>query len=612
MESLCLSLFSKNLNYFQDNYLEIYEKIINFKELLDTNKISQRYELRYENQTFYIFDLTTNLILNTPNPSIKTIIPISTEVFDNNFLKSQSFTPENKKSIDNLKKLIDPTKFDFLAKQKTKASKFIFIGIDISHKFIDTINKVNCDYYMIIEPDIELFYLSLFTIEYTKIAVNKKIIFSILDNDEIITKKLEEFYNLDFSKNHIYQYIENNNSYKFIFNTISTFLFNINPLKYTYTSMLNDIKQKNINIRKYKTLDLNNNNLKNKSILILSSGPSIQNNIKKIKKYKDKFIIIAFAQTLKLLEKHNLKPDIVTIIDSSKRMENYFKLSNKKFLNKVKLFANNTVYPNIFSYFKQKNVYLFDKKEDNLFGITVGETTYHLALKLKVKSIYLLGVDLAFDKKNNAYEENHISNNTTNNYKYLTTKEDPLSSIINIKGNLRDTVDTNIFFKQLIENYNYISNTFNLNNIKVYNLSDGAYLDNTIKFRKYKKLSNLKKLNKRIKLKMKSIKIDKKLSKDEISYIDELLIDNIFSKNINTKYQFLLSLNTIVQTTLTIDTSNIYSIHRQHICYNYFNITINFINYIIYSNYEFDYNKIFEILIFQIESILKEYKDYLN
>ena len=611
MESLCLSLFSKNLNYFQDNYLEIYEKIINFKELLDTNKISQRYELRYENQTFYIFDLTTNLILNTPNPSIKTIIPISTEVFDNNFLKSQSFTPENTKSIDNLKKLIDPTKFDFLAKQKTKASKFIFIGIDISHKFIDTIDKVNCNYYMIIEPDIELFYLSLFTIEYTKIAANKKIIFSILDNDEIITKKLEEFYNLDFSKNHIYQYIENNNSYKFIFNTISTFLFNINPLKYTYTSMLNDIKQKNINIKKYKTLDLNKNNFKNKSILILSSGPSIQNNIKKIKRYKDKFIIIAFAQTLKLLEKHNLKPDIVTIIDSSKRMENYFKLSNKRFLNKVKLFANNTVYPNIFSYFKQKNVYLFDKKEDNLFGITVGETTYHLALKLKVKSIYFLGVDLAFDKKNNAYEENHISNNSTNNCKYLTTKEDPLSSIINVKGNLRDTVDTNIFFKQLIENYNYISNTFNLNNIKVYNLSDGAYLDNTIKFTKYKKLSNLKKLNKKIKLNTKKLKVDKKLSKDEISHIDKLLIDNIFSKNINTKYQFLLSLNTIVQTTLTIDTSNIYSIHRQHICYNYFNITLNFINYIIYSNFEFNYNKVFQLLSNQLKTILEEFTNTL-
>lgn len=611
MESLCLSLFSKNLNYFQDNYLEIYEKIINFKELLDTNKISQRYELRYENQTFYIFDLTTNLIFNKTNPSIKTIIPISTEVFDNNFLKSQSFTPENTKSIDNLKKLIDPTKFDFLAKQKTKASKFIFIGIDISHKFIDTIDKVNCNYYMIIEPDIELFYLSLFTIEYTKIAANKKIIFSILDNDEIITKKLEEFYNLDFSKNHIYQYIENNNSYKFIFNTISTFLFNINPLKYTYTSMLNDIKQKNINIKKYKTLDLNKNNFKNKSILILSSGPSIQNNIKKIKRYKDKFIIIAFAQTLKLLEKHNLKPDIVTIIDSSKRMENYFKLSNKKFLNKVKLFANNTVYPNIFSYFKQKNVYLFDKKEDNLFGITVGETTYHLALKLKVKSIYFLGVDLAFDKKNNAYEENHISNNSTNNCKYLTTKEDPLSSIINVKGNLRDTVDTNIFFKQLIENYNYISNTFNLNNIKVYNLSDGAYLDNTIKFTKYKKLSNLKKLNKKIKLNTKKLKVDKKLSKDEISHIDKLLIDNIFSKNINTKYQFLLSLNTIVQTTLTIDTSNIYSIHRQHICYNYFNITLNFINYIIYSNFEFNYNKVFQLLSNQLKTILEEFTNTL-
>ena len=611
MESLCLSLFSKNLNYFQDNYLEIYKKIINFKELLDTNKISQRYELRYENQTFYIFDLTTNLIFNKTNPSIKTIIPISTEVFDNNFLKSQSFTPENTKSIDNLKKLIDPTKFDFLAKQKTKASKFIFIGIDISHKFIDTIDKVNCNYYMIIEPDIELFYLSLFTIEYTKIAANKKIIFSILDNDEIITKKLEEFYNLDFSKNHIYQYIENNNSYKFIFNTISTFLFNINPLKYTYSSMLNDIKQKNINIKKYKTLDLNKNNLKNKSILILSSGPSIQNNIKKIKKYKDKFIIIAFAQTLKLLEKYNLKPDIVTIIDSSKRMENYFKLSNKRFLNKVKLFANNTVYPNIFSYFKQKNVYLFDKKEDNLFGITVGETTYHLALKLKVKSIYFLGVDLAFDKKNNAYEENHISNNSTNNCKYLTTKEDPLSSIINVKGNLRDTVDTNIFFKQLIENYNYISNTFNLNNIKVYNLSDGAYLDNTIKFTKYKKLSNLKKLNKKIKLNTKKLKVDKKLSKDEISHIDKLLIDNIFSKNINTKYQFLLSLNTIVQTTLTIDTSNIYSIHRQHICYNYFNITLNFINYIIYSNFEFNYNKVFQLLSNQLKTILEEFTNTL-
>lgn len=617
MDSSCLSLFSKNLKYFQDNYVEVYNKIINFTELLEANKIIQRYELRYENEKFVIFDLENKpLFSNTETPNIKTISTISTEIFDDNFLKSQSFTPENLQSITNLKNLTIPTKFDFLTPIDTRSSKFIFIGIDITNGFQTIIEKVNCDYYMIIEPDIEVFYLSMFAINYDTIAPNKKKIFSILDRAEIITQKLEEFYNLDFSKNHIYKYIENNNSYKFIFNNISTFLFNNNPLKYTYSAMLNDLKQKNINTKRYKTIDINNNDFKNKPILILSSGPSITKNIKEIKKYQKKFLIFAFAQTLKVLEKYNLKPDIVTIIDSSKKMEEYFKLDNQDFLKGVKLFANNTIYHKVFSYFKKKNIYLFDKKEDNIFGLTVGESTYHLALKLNATSIYLSGVDLAFDKNNNAYEKNHIFNNQKENLKdtnySVNQKDDPLKSLIKVKGNFRNKVSTNIFFSQLIENYNYISTNFNVNNTKVYNLSEGAYLNKTIPFKKYKKLKKLKKIDKSFNIKTKKLDINKDLLKIEISNINKLVVDDLFLKDIDTKYQFLLSLNNITNTILTIDSSNIYSIHRQHICFNYLNITLNFLNYIIYSNFEFNYNIIYKEFLRQILDIIKEYKSYID
>jgi len=413
MEEKCLSFFKKNLEYFNLNYSEVYTNVLNFTDLLENKQISQRYELRYEKDKFKLFDLKSKSIFNNNETStIKTITTISTEIFNKDFLKNQYFTPENLKSFSNLTKLIDLTKFNFNTLQNINTSKFIFIGLDIANGFQPIIDKMNCDTYLIIEPDIEIFYLSMFTLDYSAVAPNKQKIFSILDSASTLTTKLNEFYSLDFTKNYIFKYIQSNQSYNFIFNTISTSLLNNNPLKYTYKAMLNDLKYKNINIniQKYKSIDFVNNSFKNKPILILSSGPSINNHIKDIIKYRKKFLIVAFAQTLKLLEKYNLKPDIVTIIDSSTKMEEFFKLTNKNFLNGTKLFTNNTIYPQIFSYFKRKNIYLFDKKEDNIFGITIGEATYHIVLKLKASAIYLLGVDLAFDKNMNSYEKSHTFN----------------------------------------------------------------------------------------------------------------------------------------------------------------------------------------------------------
>jgi len=206
-----------------------------------------------------------------------------------------------------------------------------------------------------------------------------------------------------------------------------------------------------------------------------------------------------------------------------------------------------------------------------------------------------------------------IKKGNLKNIDYTSNKKiDPLKSLIKVKGNFRNKVFTNIFFNQLIENYNYISTHYKSSETNVYNLSDGAYLNSTVAFKKYKKFNKLKKINKSFKIKTKDISIDNEKLAMELSNINALLFNDLFSAEIDTKYQFLLSLNNITNTILTIDSSNIYSIHRQHICFNYLNITLNFINYIIYSDFIFNYNIIYKIFSSQIKGILEEYKNSLT
>lgn len=74
------------------------------------------------------------------------------------------------------------------------------------------------------------------------------------------------------------------------------------------------------NIETYSPVNILKNTCKDKTALIIAAGPSLINDLEKIKKHREKFIIIAILPMLSLLKEHNIKPDFVTVADSMNQL----------------------------------------------------------------------------------------------------------------------------------------------------------------------------------------------------------------------------------------------------------------------------------------------------
>ncbi len=148
---------------------------------------------------------------------------------------------------------------------------------------------------------------------------------------------------------------------------------------------------------------------KNKPALIISAGPSLAENLEKIKSNKDKFITIAVGAALKILINSGISPDFVCFSDSQ-----YLKFQVKGIedkLNETVLVASSRADNDIFNEnFKNKLIY-FSKTDSladylkNLLneniglyesGSTVSIQSYCFARALGCNPIAFAGLDLAF------------------------------------------------------------------------------------------------------------------------------------------------------------------------------------------------------------------------
>lgn len=70
IENISIQTYLKNLEYFKVNHNEIYKKIELFQIAIESNIIKEKFELRYQNNYFDIYDFEQNIFLYNTN-SIK-------------------------------------------------------------------------------------------------------------------------------------------------------------------------------------------------------------------------------------------------------------------------------------------------------------------------------------------------------------------------------------------------------------------------------------------------------------------------------------------------------------------------------------------------------------
>lgn len=147
-----------------------------------------------------------------------------------------------------------------------------------------------------------------------------------------------------------------------------------------------------------------------KPALIISAGPSLAENLEKIKANKDKFITIAVDAALRVLTNAGIIPDFVCYADADHLWTKIDGL--EEFISKTnvvaELRADNRIYnkqaKQRFVYFSETDAIAQWLSRDtelkpfnlNKSGGTVSILCYHLAKLLGCKSIAFVGLDLAF------------------------------------------------------------------------------------------------------------------------------------------------------------------------------------------------------------------------
>jgi hypothetical protein len=224
----------------------------------------------------------------------------------------------------------------------------------------------------------------------------------------------------------------------------------------------------------------------NSSVFVIAAGPSIDNDIEYIKKYKDQVVIISSGTALRILIENDIIPDYH--LETERTYSKYVGLSDmgveKKYFDQIPFIGLNVIHPEVWTLFKHKMI--FCRENDCGSSVlpniprldhcnpTATNGALSFATELGFDNIYLFGTDVGYWS-----EENHHSKDTAyydksckkhyNMRLFQTTRS--------LKSNFReeDILSTEVLFwcKQRMENCITAHEKLPM---KYFNCSDGAYV----------------------------------------------------------------------------------------------------------------------------------------
>lgn len=526
-------------------------------------------------------------------------------------------------------------------KKIKKIKKFIFIGTLLGRHIPRIAEKIDAKAYLVLERNLEVFRLSLFTVDYTILA-KKGAIFSIMDSPRDEEKKIYDFLHFSQFDNYLLKISTTNINVDTYIDTILSIVNILDPIGYDYNRYLYTyINRTTRNLdSEYRTLLFNKINekcdiFKNIPILYLAAGPSLDENIEWIKENQNKFFIVTIGAACKKILLNDIRVDMITTLD-----EQYTILNDKQFDDEtVSKIGDNTIIlaseitnENILKKFNQDNLFLYEvfipfHKNNLIFdGYSIGEVTLAMLIKMNPKEIYLIGLDLALNQKTG---DSHFSQSNSGvsklNLKEKQNREyfEQRKSLIKVKGNFKKEVfttplfytsiksteskiffknkDTNIFNLSTHGAYFFATKPKKIKNIKINEIADSNYSNEVLKNFLIKNSS--KKL---------SIQSKKRLNKDMI-FIEELnkILEEIEIKDFRTYDNFLKKIYSITEKMMDKKIFIFYQVIN-----NYLEIVIPYLSYHFndkeIKNQAKEIRKIKNIFINDIKKMTKDYKTCLE
>jgi hypothetical protein len=667
LQNALISQYFANLEFFKEHDLELFNKLNTLSTMIDENYFKENFVLEFVKETgdFDILNLATNTytygrnaklinenFLNNCDFSKKSIFG---NLVNNLYLPRDKDIEISDSKFDILDKIIYDNMSEYASilghcylddKVYKDIDKFLFFGNLLGTHLKNFQEKMAFKCCFIYEPNLEIFRLSLFVTDYKSLNNNSQLVFSVMDEEDILVGKLNQFFRSMFIySNYNIKYYKMINVDDSVFHKILSELYLSNGSSYDYTKLLFDtFYSVSKHINKYKILTTKNKSANfsltnDKPTLLIGAGPSLGKNLNWLKQNQDRFIIVAIAATYKKLFDNGIIPDIVTTVDPNFHILNrtHFNLKDVELLKNTMVLASINTPTKILDRFNQEKLFLYEvvgtfKNNSNAYnGISIGEITLSLLLDMNVKEIYLLGTDLAFDEKTgSSHFEGYVNkredfeNDKSKVDEVLETGNSSRKDFIQVKGNKKDKVVTNRIFALSINQYVRIITLFKNPSQNIYNLcEDGAFIEGTI-------LKNVNDIENHKKIEIKDFLFSNfervsefGLLKNEFAQLD-IKINNMkfIKKALNEQFKKQKSSNNILKFNDKLSILLNIMLKKNDkfflsIITNYFNFVLPYINYSLNdrnlesNEIERKLNQIENIFYKQVENIIDIYESYL-
>jgi len=487
--------FEKNLKLFEQELPDFVDFIRNIKNFQTDVKLvvyDDDYDLVLNGVSIYpkgAKNYKANLDIET---SLKALFEKYLQNIKKENLKHTQFIYNSLKPIEKyLKKYSRKRKIrDF--------SSIIVIGLGLGLFLKDLVKKYNSFDVAILEDNLEFFIASLYVTDYTKVwEIQKK------------KGKLKFFINIAKMKN----------GYEYLFHTLSSYV-RFYPSRFAFPRAYIHYEEKNTNYKDIVSKQISNilkglgffddeeqaiENayynylLKRKMIfekakiendkipvLIVGSGPSLEQTIDTIKKYQDKAIVVACGSSLSKLAKEGIFPDVWINLERVPEVKKILEKAKEYGLDLSKLLviASDITHKSVIDMLNKENIYYFPRGGASIHDMlntkkfltgflpTVTNTGLSVLFHMGFKNFYLLGVDLG-TKTPGVLHTSHTIYKKEDDIKH--TYIGPFPG--NFGGNVY-TTDTFLWSKSNMEDFiRYITTK---GKAKVFNVSDGIKIEGAL------------------------------------------------------------------------------------------------------------------------------------
>ncbi|MCV3386746.1 DUF115 domain-containing protein [Campylobacter lari] len=225
---------------------------------------------------------------------------------------------------------------------------------------------------------------------------------------------------------------------------------------------------------------------KNKSVIVVCAGPSLNKQLELLKTYQDDYVIFALDATYKTLLKNEIYPDFVFSMDVYEECKCFYENLPSNLREPIFILSGNINKELILTLKnKKQKIYILQnldyQQKFNLndfgdldIGINVAHFAYSFAIALGFSNVIIIGQDLAFNKEGNSHADTDVFS-----FGDIRTIEDNRKKLKVLAYNKQGFVQTHIGWDEFRKRLEvlFLSNP----QVKFYNATEGgAFIDYTI------------------------------------------------------------------------------------------------------------------------------------